>query len=785
MQTYIFTRSSEALANAALQGVRTDLAGRKSSILPVQPFIETQPTVVWRFEVTIFDYNTVPVWSGAVATTTSLALLPVSPPSLVTKAADAAKIIAVLATALYYGAIGDGVADDTLAVQAAHNAHPAVFYPAGMTFKITDTIVMPVGGSAVGYGNKSVLKQTTLNKACLVAADDCLVTGLKLSGPSNVPLTSGSALNVNCGVFVGDVKRVTIDKNTIEGWGLAGISCSNGRDVTITDNVIYNTHYNLEADINNSGADILVYGGGASNRGRYIITGNHCLGDTSTGIAFSLAAGVKDCVIANNITDCLDPVTWVQKVRPANVNFTGSISGTTLTVASVQSGSHVLVVGTRVYANGLTDGTKITALGTGTGGVGTYTLSNSASLTSRNMQGGINAPQFINRRHGISYNYSGGPTSGRAVVTGNICQNTLISGIYAVGGDADTNSLVISSNICRHNGQFFSSSSSDASLSGGIVCRGPGGGVVISGNTIEDYLGQSYIPSAVLGNEELFAVGAISLGGSTGFMASNPNQHILVTGNTINKSNAMGISMAQTMGNVKVSNNSIRGCVTTDIGFYNNTNGSETRDITISGNDIRRTVNAKWASIYANAIGVTSGRFYIEDNRLEGFGIGNTGANGVWYHNSGIIGSELTIMASVRRNKVSNYYAGVVQLHGLDRAKRNQLHIEDNEIGNVTRGILVPGLTAASLLPVFGNRFIGTVTAKYASGGFFAFDAAFPCRDIRDDTRVEFEASASPTVREFVVGDRAVNSAPAAGSPKAWVCRVAGSPGTWESEGNL
>lgn len=46
-------------------------------------------------------------------------------------------------------------------------------------------------------------------------------------------------------------------------------------------------------------------------------------------------------------------------------------------------------------------------------------------------------------------------------------------------------------------------------------------------------------------------------------------------------------------------------------------------------------------------------------------------------------------------------------------------------------------------------------------------------------------ATAAPTVGTWAAGDRVVNSAPSAGNPKAWVCTVAGSPGTWVSEGNL
>lgn len=45
--------------------------------------------------------------------------------------------------------------------------------------------------------------------------------------------------------------------------------------------------------------------------------------------------------------------------------------------------------------------------------------------------------------------------------------------------------------------------------------------------------------------------------------------------------------------------------------------------------------------------------------------------------------------------------------------------------------------------------------------------------------------NAAPTTGTWAVGDRAENQAPAVGSPKAWVCTVAGTPGTWVSEGNL
>jgi hypothetical protein len=59
---------------------------------------------------------------------------------------------------------------------------------------------------------------------------------------------------------------------------------------------------------------------------------------------------------------------------------TGSISGTTLTVTAVTSGT--LAVGAYITGTGITAGTNITVLGTGTGGTGTYTVSASQTVSS-------------------------------------------------------------------------------------------------------------------------------------------------------------------------------------------------------------------------------------------------------------------------------------------------------------------------------------------------------------------------------------------------------------------
>jgi len=71
-------------------------------------------------------------------------------------------------------------------------------------------------------------------------------------------------------------------------------------------------------------------------------------------------------------------------IRPYTTTFTGSMSGTTLTVTALGQGAPI-VVGMYVDGTSVTDGTYITAFGTGTGGTGTYTINQSVSASSTSM----------------------------------------------------------------------------------------------------------------------------------------------------------------------------------------------------------------------------------------------------------------------------------------------------------------------------------------------------------------------------------------------------------------
>lgn len=69
-----------------------------------------------------------------------------------------------------------------------------------------------------------------------------------------------------------------------------------------------------------------------------------------------------------------------------DASFTGAIAGATLTASSVTG---IIAIGQEVTGPGVTVGTVITALGSGTGGAGTYTVSPSQTVASASLKSGV------------------------------------------------------------------------------------------------------------------------------------------------------------------------------------------------------------------------------------------------------------------------------------------------------------------------------------------------------------------------------------------------------------
>ena len=128
---------------------------------------------------------------------------------------------------------------------------------------------------------------------------------------------------------------------------------------------------------------------------------------------------------------------WDLLTDPINAVVTGSISGTTLTVSAVTSGT--LTIGVVLSGTGVTVGTTITALGTGTGGTGTYTVSasqtvSSTTITAKNSLGTDNYLESI-----FEFKTVGGSISYLASGNGQLFSSSTINNLtrkYVFGPDS-------------------------------------------------------------------------------------------------------------------------------------------------------------------------------------------------------------------------------------------------------------------------------------------------------------------------------------------------------------
>jgi hypothetical protein len=99
------------------------------------------------------------------------------------------------------------------------------------------------------------------------------------------------------------------------------------------------------------------------------------------GAVFSVP-GVLDAYATENPTNALSGATFI-----------GSISGTTLTVTAVTSGT--IAAGQTVIGPGVAQGTLITALGSGTGGAGTYAVGISQTVASESLTAAVGGVQLL------------------------------------------------------------------------------------------------------------------------------------------------------------------------------------------------------------------------------------------------------------------------------------------------------------------------------------------------------------------------------------------------------
>ena len=210
--------------------------------------------------------------------------------------------------------------------------------------------------------------------------------------------------------------------------------------------------------------------------GAYVYVFNSFLTQTMIGQMNSTTGRVtiSDNGINAYIVDGTYRYTWRIGTVTAAV-FTGAVSGTTLTVTSVSSGT--LAVGQNLFAVGALQETVITALGTGTGGTGTYTLGLSQTIVSSPMYtsspGAVITASIATTTLTVTAVASGTLFVGQTIQGAGITVQTIITALGTGTGGTGTytinNSQTISSRT-MYALNWTVLPSSDGAFSGGETC---------------------------------------------------------------------------------------------------------------------------------------------------------------------------------------------------------------------------------------------------------------------------------------------------------------------------
>jgi len=246
-----------------------------------------------------------------------------------------------------FGAIGDGVTDDTAAIQAAIDSDPnGLFFPEG-TYVVSPVVgqnyCLLVDSKTVRiYGDFAVISMaSTDNKQAmrLVNSDNCSISGLKFLGSGTNGADGGQGI----------LQLLSCDNSTITNTqfinansdGVAASTCSN----LIISHCIFD-NCSKSSIYPNASTGVVVSGNIVKNIGGHTVSGNI----VGTGIQSS---GNTDCTISDNtIIDGLG-IGILCNESGSTISKRTSISGNT--VKGITNPSNINVSGGIRLSNGATD----------------------------------------------------------------------------------------------------------------------------------------------------------------------------------------------------------------------------------------------------------------------------------------------------------------------------------------------------------------------------------------------------------------------------------------------
>jgi parallel beta-helix repeat protein len=211
-----------------------------------------------------------------------------------------------------FGAVGDGVTDDTSAIQDALATGKDVFFPDG-TYIVTGLTISNIGQTVYGNGGSSVLKLKNFANASVftVSANCVTIKNLSIDGNKSNQTTTTNANS--SGVWTTGVANLTVDGCNISSCKRNGIASSFSNEYCqYRNNRISDCDFIGIYNIN-SGFPLI----------RAVITGNQIQNCGQDGIG---SAGFQHCTISNNV---IKNCTVAQISQEALCHYT-TISGNTL-----------------------------------------------------------------------------------------------------------------------------------------------------------------------------------------------------------------------------------------------------------------------------------------------------------------------------------------------------------------------------------------------------------------------------------------------------------------------
>lgn len=356
-------------------------------------------------------------------------------------------------------------------------------------------------------------------------------------------------------------------------------------------------------------------------------------------------------------------------------------------------------------------------------------------------------------------------------------------GVYITGTDSTTcNNFLIDGNIFKDDGRWSVAvlCGSYITITNNVATRSSASSTAIGFIDFEYNLGVGSGYNIIIANNQ--CNGACEIVSSQNAPAKYYNMSI--TGNTLSGfysngaqravgpyTQGIGISRAQ---NLTISNNIVYG-VAGDSMQVNDSN-----EFVVSGNVIKADDGS-----YYGLVGIystTSSNGVVSNNKItmnsaSGFGVQFVTATDV----------------SICDNLISNPANWGVGFGGNGASNQNRL-INNTIVAGSTLAFDVGGsptivmgnvANTSGRLDTFAHTVMNNaMTISTIGGTWYNGGGTYRLPD-NSLSRNMVWLTAAPVAGTWAQGDIVKNSAPSVGQPKGWVCTVAGTPGTWVSEGNL